>query len=384
MKPDNSHIKLGQRVAKSKQNKYGWLAMDMINPDEACVIALSGSDSKDSKKANGFAKMVREILKDKKFPVYSVEYDLADRNFRVDREAVLARYGQENPELPFIRCVKEEDKTYIPQFIRELYQKTLAPRLRDEQGNKVSIEKAAQRLNMLVFTNHCMGSTVMLQMEHLMAEDMKKLGYSEKVQDYLFKQIHGINIAPVTPFGAAKSTIYKFMSLADDRATTVYHKALQYFTKRKKEHNNFIERISNKQPMDAEFRKENKPFSMGLSLFRPSANETVFAVNNIYDIEIQKDPELDGIEHSFAPYSDVEDCDRLKDGDQLSQLFRYTLNWLIDNAKKNQKSLTELPHILKEPKFAKYVSYAMNNRYDVVTKEIKLMRTRRMENKTGR
>lgn len=383
MKPDNSHIKLGQRVSK-KRAEYGWLPTDRIEPDEVCVIALSGSDTKDSKKANGFAKMIQEILKDKKVPVYSVEYDLADRNFRVDREAVLARYGQANPELPFIRDVKEEDKTYIPQYIRELYQKTLAPRLRDEQGNKVSIEKAAQRLNMLVFANHCMGTTVMLQMEHLMAEDMKKLGYSEKVQEHLFKQIHAIDIAPVTPFGAAKTTTYKFMSFADDRATTVYHKALQYFAKRKKEHNNFINRINNNLPMDAEFRKENKPFSMNLSLFRPSSNETVFAVNNIYDLEIQQDPELDGIEHTFASYSDIEDCDRTKEGDQLSQMFRYTINWLVDNAKKNQKSLTELPSILKAPPFAKYISRAMNNRYEVITKEIKLMRARRAENKSAR
>lgn len=383
MGPDNSHVKLGQRVSK-KRAEYGWLPTKMIEPDEACVIALSGSDTKDSKKANGFAKMIKEILKDQKMPVYAVEYDLAERNFRVDREAVLARYGQANPELPFIRQVRREDTTYIPQFIRELYQMTIAPRLRDENGNKVSIEKAAQRLNMLVFANHCMGSTVMLQMEHLMADDMKKLGYSEKVQDYLFKQIHAIDIAPVTPFGATKTTTYKFMSFADDRATTVYHQALQYFAKRKKEHVNFIQRIKDKLPMTSEFRKENKPFMMNFSLFRPTSNETVFAVNNIYDLEIQQDEDLDGIEHAFASYSDKEDPDRTKDGDQLSQMFRYTLNWLVEHAKKNQKELTELPNILKEKAFADYITRAMSGRYDVITKEIKLMRERRRENKFGR
>ena len=110
----------------------------------------------------------------------------------------------------------------------------------------------------------------------------------------------------------------------------------------------------------------------------------MFAVNNIYDLEIQQDPELDGIEHTFASYSDIEDCDRTKEGDQLSQMFRYTINWLVDNAKKNQKSLTELPSILKAPPFAKYISRAMNNRYEVITKEIKLMRARRAENKSAR
>ena len=65
---DESHIKLGKRVKKSKLCPFGWEYTEQIPPDEACVIALPGSDTDDSKKANGFAKMVGEILKNKKIP----------------------------------------------------------------------------------------------------------------------------------------------------------------------------------------------------------------------------------------------------------------------------------------------------------------------------
>ena len=76
---DNSHIRLGKRVKKSKAHPFGWEYMAQIPPDEPCIVALPGSDADNSKKANGFAKMIEEILKDKRMPIYSVEYELAGR-----------------------------------------------------------------------------------------------------------------------------------------------------------------------------------------------------------------------------------------------------------------------------------------------------------------
>ena len=63
---DNSHIRLGKRVKKSKAHPFGWEYMAQIPPDEPCIVALPGSDADNSKKANGFAKMIEEILKDKR------------------------------------------------------------------------------------------------------------------------------------------------------------------------------------------------------------------------------------------------------------------------------------------------------------------------------
>lgn len=372
---DNSHIKLGKRVKRNKLFPLRWQPTDAIPPDEPCILALPGSNAKNSKQANGFAKMIEETLKKPIIPVYSVEYDFDNRDFRLDREAVLARYEQGNPNLPFLREVKEEDKTYIPQYIKELYQMTLAPRLRDENGARVPMGKAAQRLNMLVFANHCQGSTVAQQLEHLMQQDLKDLGYKNSVQAYLLKQVHNVDVAPVSPIGKTQTTTFKFVSFSDETATSVHTPKVEYILKRKQEHERYLANIGNISK-DKKL-TDDKPFSMNFALFRPTENETIFAVNNIYPIEIQKDEDYEGIEHVFASYSDKDDDDRTKQGDQMSLMFRELLNRLAQNAKNNEKELTEFPDIFKDKSLKTSLSQLQNNRYSFVTKETKILKSRK-------
>lgn len=371
---DNSHIKLGKRVKKSRAHPSGWEYTNAIPADIACIIALPGSSADNSRKANGFAKMIEETLLKKSLPIYSVEYDYADRAFRIDREALLANYGQEDKTGPFIRYVKEDEKTYIPQYIRELYAQTIAPRLRREDDTRAPIKQVAQRLNMLVFANHCQGSTVSFQFERLMVQDMEKLGYPEKTRDYLLKQIHNIDVAPVTPYGITKTTTFKFISFEDKIAMSVRTPHIRHILHRKIEHQRFLDGLHGNE---TERKLGNKPFSMQYSMFCPTGNETVFAVNNMYPTDILQDPDYEGIEHTFAPYSDKEDDDRTKQGDLLSRTFRTTVNWLAEHAKKNETEFTELPNISKEAAFTHLLHMANLNRYNFITHETALLRARR-------
>ncbi len=375
---DNSHIKLGLRVKKSKEHPLGWQYVSALPKDKACIIALPGSSADNSRKANGFAKMIQETLDDKTLPIYSVEYDYGNRLFRIDREALLARYGQEDKTGTFIKYVKEEDKTYIPQYIRELYAQTIAPRLRDDSNNRTSVKQAAQRLNMLVFANHCQGSTVAFQLERLMEADMQQLGYPEKTRDYLFKQLHNISVAPVTPYGISKTSTCKFVSLDDDVAMSVHTPQIQHILRRKREHQRFMEGIRGNE---TERRAGNKPFSMQFTMFCPTGNETVFAVNNMYPAEIQQDPDYEGIEHTFSPYSDKEDDDRTKQGDVMSRTFRAVLNQTARHAKQNESEFTEMPNLSQNPALASLFKIAKNNRYNFITAETALMKARRGRNK---
>ena len=102
---------------------------------------------------------------------------------------------------------------------------------------------------------------------------------------HLLKQIHNVDIAPVTPIGKTKTTTFKFASFADDRVTSVHTPQTNYILKRKKEHEEYLANI-NSSP---EIKQNLKPFVMNFSLFRPTPNETIFAVNNMYPIEMQKD-----------------------------------------------------------------------------------------------
>ncbi len=367
---DESHIKLGKRVKKSRACPFGWEYMEQIPPDEVCLVALPGSDTDNSKKANSFAKMVKSFLKNKKIPIYSVEYDLAGRISVTDREAMLVYFNQGDPNSPRLRF-RREDYSYIPQYIHELYWQTFAPRLRDDNGNKVSVALAAQRLNMMVFVNHCQGSTVSFQLERLLKQDMKGLGYSDKICDYLLRQVHNVDVAPVIPFGLTKTTTFKFVSFADDKATSVDTPQIRYVRRRRSEHEQFLADIAH------HIHEGRKSFVMNFSLFRPTGNETVFAVNNIYPLEMQKDEDLAGIEHAFDSYSEKNDDNRTRQGDHLSQTFQEVVNWLVEYAVKNSKELTELPDITKELRFSRLVDRAMTNRYDFVTHEATLQKSRR-------
>ena len=370
---DNSHAKIGQRIKKNKEHPLGWKYVDAIPPDMPCILTLSGSNTDNSKKANGFAKMIEEMLKNKKIALFSAEYDTSDRKSVTDRLALLNYYNQGDANNPLLHY-REEEYGYIPQYIKDIYQKTIAPRLRDEQGNKVSIAKAAQRLNMISFINHCQGSTVAFQMERLMQEDMKQLGYSDKVQDYLLKQVHNIDVAPVVPIGITKTTTIKFGSFADEKATSIRIPKIEYILRRKREHERFMEGISGNE---TERKAGNRPFMMNFSVFRPTSNETIFAVNNIYPVEIQEDENMDGIEHVFASYSDKDDDDRTKQGDQLSQALREVVNIMAEHGLKNEKELSELPDIFKMPRMTQIIKRAQNNRYEFMSKETKILRARR-------
>lgn len=354
MEQDNSHIKLGKRAKKHKLFPNKWCQADTISPDEACLVILTGSDSTTDKQANSYARDTKELIKDKNFPVYAAAYDKADRNFRQDREAVLARHNQANPRYPYIRKVKEEDKTYVPQYIRELYAATLAPRLRAENGNKAPLSLVAQRFNMMPVVTHCQGSTVLFQLEYLLLKDMTDLGYTNPQQDYLCHQIHSINISPVTPIGITKTTAFKFMTLRDETVLSVNTSETAYLTDRQLD--------------------DDKPI-MNISLFRPTANETIFATDALY-VEDKENPGLTSpaVEHSYDAYTDKEDAFRSISGDRMSMTFNLLLNRLVNHALQNQKELTELPDIFKERPFNFIFKETMNNRYNFLKTEINRIR----------
>lgn len=351
MAQDNSHIRLGQRVKKHKLTPHKWEITEQISPDRACLVILTGSATETDKKANNYAKETLELLKNKSLPVYAVAYNKGERDFRQDREAVLARYGQANPRLPYIRNVKEEDKYYVPRYICELYTATLALRLRQEDGNKAPLALAAQRLNMIPFITHCQGSTALQQMEYLMEKDMAELGYTKTQRQYLFRQIHSINVAPVTPIGKTQTTAFKFITLKDEVALSVHTAQTNY--------------IYNRQLDDI------KPI-MDISLFRPTENETIFAASSIYyennDANILISTPT--TEHSYAALTDIEDNDRTIAGDKLSYTFRTILNWLAEYALKNQTEFSELPSIFKEKRFNFILKETQNNRYEFIKREI--------------
>ena len=368
---DTSYAKVGKRVKKSKLNPIGWEPTTRISPDEVAVITFPGSDANDSKKANGFAKAIQNILKNKKIPIYSVEYGFNGRNAVADRDALLNLYDQGTAE-EIYKYRRTESPDYIPNYIYDIYKTIIAPRLRNDDGTKASISTISQRLNKLVFVNHCQGSTVAFQLERLLEKDLDNLGYSKSVQSFLLKQVQNIHLAPVTPYGKTKTTTFKFLSLSDKKATSIRHNRLSYIRKRKKEHQKFLDNIKEKHSSPP----TTTPFSMDFSVIRPTSNETIFAVNNFYPLEHQElynDTQTD-IEHCFDTFYEKDDEYRTKQGDRLSQTFIELVNYLVEHACKNQKEYTELPSIFNTRRFSTIIKSAEQNRHKLYKQEISLMR----------
>ena len=366
---DDSFAYLGQRVPKSKLLPFGWRYARNVDPDEVAIVALPGSNADNSKKANGFAKMIEEILEDKNIPIYSIEYELNERNSVADRIALLRLYNQDENNDAYKKFHPEEDD-YIPNYVREIYKSTLSPRLKSF-GKRTSLKKISERLNKIIFINHCQGSTVAFQLERLMVEELTSLGYSKKEQDHILRQVHNIDIAPVSPIGKTKTTTIKFASLSDDKVTSIITPKTKHILNRKKEHKEFLEKIGSEN-------KENiapkEPFTMNFSVFRPTPNETIFAVNNIYPLEILDKKCFDGIEHVFSSFSDEFDEDRTKQGNLISQAFIKTVNILVNHAKQNQKNFTELKDILEEASLKPLVKIAQKNFYKLKKNELRIIR----------
>ena len=366
---DDSFAYIGQRVPKSKLLPFGWRYISNIDPDEVAIIALPGSNADTSKKANGFAKMIEEILEDKDISIYSVEYELNERNSVADRRALLKTYNQDDHNDVYKKYHPEPDD-YIPNYIREIYKKTLSPRLKSF-GKRTSLKKISQRLNKLVFINHCQGTTVAFQLERLMVEELTTLGYKPKEQEHILRQIHNIDIAPVSPIAKTKTTTIKFASLSDDKVTSLDTPKIKHILKRKQEHKEFLESVGKTKESN---HTPKNPFTMNFSVFRPSSNETVFAVNSLYPMEILNEKCFEGIEHVFSSYSDDYDEDRTQQGNLISQAFIKTVNILVKHAKSNQKTFVEFQDILKHETLEPLIKLARKNLYKFKKNEYNIIR----------
>jgi hypothetical protein len=233
---------------------------------------------------------------------------------------------------------------------------------------------------MLVFVNHCQGATVAFQLETLLEKDLKALGYSEKNVDYLMRQVHSVNVAPVTPYGVSKTTNYKFVSFDDEVATSVHTEKMLYLLERKAEHRRFLQNLAQNNTA-ANTTEKLRPFTMNMCAFHPSPTETVFAVNNLYPLEINQDKRYAGIEHTFDSYADVEDDMRTKPGDQLSMMLNGTANWLVENALKNRHQLKELPRMEDDKTFSLMLPRAETNRFNLMDREMAIFRQRQQNGK---
>lgn len=217
-----SSIEIGKRTDKTEDNPYGYVKVDSIPKDEVCVLYIGGDGTTTDKAANGYAKIIKNEILDEisaEVPVYSITYNFEGHNKSIARQIANIKHRTEvlrsNADIEKTLS-KATDEEYNPQYVNELFEKVILPRITLLNGKgKLSVDEACKRIRKLNIVAHCHGAYTTLKLEEKMQAVMKELGYSEQDRKKIQSQMLVIAQAPVCPLGVSKSQFISFRSVYD-------------------------------------------------------------------------------------------------------------------------------------------------------------------------
>ena len=217
-----SSIEIGKRTDKTEDNPYGYVKVDSIPKDEACVLYIGGDGTTTDKAANGYAKIIKNEILDEisaEVPVYSITYNFEGHNKSIARQIANIKHRTEvlrsNADIEKTLS-KATDEEYNPQYVNELFEKVILPRITLLNGKgKLSVDEACKRIRKLNIVAHCHGAYTTLKLEEKMQAVMKELGYSEQDRKKIQSQMLVIAQAPACPLGVSKSQFVSFRSVYD-------------------------------------------------------------------------------------------------------------------------------------------------------------------------
>lgn len=258
-------ISIGQRVQKSSQHPHGWKIVDSIPKDDVCVVYLGGDGAQEDRLANGYAKIVEnEISEALPEPInyYSVKYNFAGHSKEIARKLSFLKHratALASKSTRYYIEVQASEYTLDPQYIKNLYQAVIAPRLTDDNRQRLSAEEAARNIRKLTFVAHCHGGYVAHALEKKLRLQLKELGYSLPERKLITSQMLVVAHAPSCPLGMQQSSFYSFRSAYDAEAETGWNLLPEYIRKRKDEERR---RFHGEQIQDSEKIAQNRWFDL--------------------------------------------------------------------------------------------------------------------------
>lgn len=336
-----SSVKIGKRVDKTDENPHGWEYVDKIPYDEACVIYLGGDGATNGKAANGYAKIIQnEILKPigADIPVYGIEYDFGEHNKSYARKLDFLKHRTalfDNKRDMEIKQ-KASSEEYNPQYIEQLFEKVMLPRISLFNGRgRLSTEEACRRIRRLNVVAHCHGGFVALKLEDKMQKTMAELGYNPEERKQIQSQLLVVAHAPACALGVSKSQFVSFSSSYDlevpsnGNTVEVYIKTAQ--TEERK-------RFAAEEDKDAEGIAKNNWFDFKPSFFE---NKKHFMIKQKYEWNNEEGPfMINTDEHNNVSYRDNS---QTKEGKMLAYFSRAILQNGIKNALENAGKFVRLP-----------------------------------------
>lgn len=222
---------LAERVAESADAPYRFNVASPIKPDETLVLVLGGTGacgSDNIRGYNGYAKKVSDFLKTRS--------ELKNKNFRVCVAVCNAgHYHDENVarEKKFLQYIAPETyrkfyenkqgielQEFInPAYIQDIFNLAVLPRISASDGKiRLSKAQALRNIRRLNIVTHCHGAYVASCLEEMMRDKMQRLGYSEKEQKEIQKQLMVLNYAGDYYRRKGGVRFIDFESAADDHA----------------------------------------------------------------------------------------------------------------------------------------------------------------------
>ena len=216
---------IGQRVEKSEQYPLGWKKDIKINNQKPSVLCLGGDGALDDQSANGYARAVEDLLKNKglkdQADIYAASYDFG---YNEGEYLLGSNSGRSRSQMFLEHKHLKEIKGYLqptaedknPKYVSDLFEKFLLPRISKNDGKeRLSAEEASRNIRNLQIIAHCHGAYTALKMEEMMQKKMADLGYSKEERKAIQKQLLVVAQSPYCPLGVSKSTFISFCSAKD-------------------------------------------------------------------------------------------------------------------------------------------------------------------------
>ncbi len=223
-----SSISLGQRVGKTENNPFGFKKIDSIQPEEICILYLGGDGTQTDKQANGYLSSTQKLLENNLSPedlskvsLYAPVYNFGawdDRFLVFNGNLARTKLMQDYHRNIKISQTLNED-TLHPRYIDQLFKQAFLPRISDQNGQKLSTDKACRNIRKLNIVAHCHGAYTFLKLEEKMQQKMAELGYSAQDRAKIQRQLLCIAQSPYAPLGVSKSTMISFASVKDDEVS---------------------------------------------------------------------------------------------------------------------------------------------------------------------
>jgi len=248
--PRTTHAKIAHRIPKTDTCIYGIEPITNIPIDKPCVIAFGGEGTHSIKEANYYASLLKKWMdycEITNIEIYSVYYYETEESYNPD---AITREPTDTPNAIVSENVKCSDrpqeranaftqarsKILNPDatiydvdtnYIHELYDAIIRPRISDKNGNKLPDNKALQNIRNIIFYTHSHGSTPVRAFQDIMFSDMHELGYDPATITNIMKNLLVVQHAPMSPLEKSKFNTVSFMS-ANDTDLDFHNKFSEY------------------------------------------------------------------------------------------------------------------------------------------------------------